>query len=145
MRRITFLSVLSFSCVALFAGFYAIPSAGAGQASTPAAPPAANATVRIGMKNVEFHLTDRIIVHIATLNGKLTTQPGKMPVFDDKTSFGIDVDSANVTVSMAALTNDLNDYVFAKPTAPLKKVSVSTQGQRASGERAVGEQRRGSV
>jgi hypothetical protein len=129
VRRITFLSVVSFSCLALFAGFYAIRSAGAGQASTPATPPAASATVRIGMKNVEFHLTDRIIVHIATLNGKLTTQPGKMPVFDDKTSFGIDVDSANVTVSMAALTNDLNDYVFAKPTAPLKKVSVSTRGK----------------
>jgi hypothetical protein len=112
--------------VAIFGGFYAIRSAGAGQAS---APPAANATVRVGMKNVEFHLTDRIIVHIATLNGKLTTQPGQMPVFDDKTSFGIDVDSANVTVSMAALTNDLNDYVFAKPSAPLKKLSVSTRGK----------------
>jgi hypothetical protein len=126
VRRITFLSVLSFLCVAIFGGFYAIRSAGAGQAS---APPAANATVRVGMKNVEFHLTDRIIVHIATLNGKLTTQPGQMPVFDDKTSFGIDVDSANVTVSMAALTNDLNDYVFAKPSAPLKKLSVSTRGK----------------
>jgi hypothetical protein len=112
--------------VAIFGGFYAIRGAGAGQASAPAA---ANAAVRIGMKNVEFHLTDRIIVHIATLNGKLTPKPGQIPVFDDKTSFGIDVDSANITVSMTALTNDLNDYVFAKPSAPLKKLSVSTRGK----------------
>jgi hypothetical protein len=110
----------------MFTGFYAIGSAGAGQASAPAA---ANTAVRIGMKNVDFHLTDRIIVHIATLNGKLTTQPGQIAVFDDKTSFGIDVDSANITVSMTALTNDLNDYVFAKPSAPLKKLSVSTRGK----------------
>lgn len=112
--------------MAIFGGFYAIRGAGAGQASAPAA---ANAAVRIGMKNVEFHLTDRIIVHIATLNGKLTPKPGQIPVFDDKTSFGIDVDSANITVSMTALTNDLNDYVFAKPSAPLKKLSVSTRGK----------------
>jgi hypothetical protein len=129
VRRITVLSVLSFLCVAIFVGFYAIRNAGAGQASAPAAPPVANATVRVGMKNVEFHLTDRIIVHIATLNGKLTPKPGQIPVFDDKTSFGIDVDSANVTVSMTALTNDLNDYVFAKATAPLKKLTVSTRGK----------------
>lgn len=81
------------------------------------------------MKNVEFHLTDRIIVHIATLNGKLTTKPGQIPDFDDRTSFGIDAESANITVSMTALTNDLNDYVFAKPSAPLKKLSVSTRGK----------------
>ncbi len=115
--------------MAIFAGFYAIRSAGAGQASAPAAPTAANAAVRIGMKNVEFHLTDRIIVHIATLNGKLTTKPGQIPDFDDRTSFGIDAESANITVSMTALTNDLNDYVFAKPSAPLKKLSVSTRGK----------------
>jgi hypothetical protein len=91
--------------------------------------PATGGGVRIGMKNVEFHLTDNIIVHIATLNGKLESKPGEIPVFDDKQSFMIDVDSANVTLSMTALTNDLNDYVFAKPDAPLKKLSTSTNGK----------------
>ena len=105
--------------------FYPLPSAGGGQAGAPAA----NAAVRVGMNNVEFHLTDRIIVHIAKLNGKLTPKPGQIPVFDDKASFGLDVDSANITVSMTALTNDLNDYVFAKPSAPLKKLSVTTKGK----------------
>jgi hypothetical protein len=81
------------------------------------------------MKNVEFHLTDTIILHIATLDGRLTPKPGQIPVFDDKESFGLDVDSANITMTMTALTNDLNDYVFAKPTAPLKKLAVSTRGK----------------
>src|ERR1700732_4310597 len=77
----------------------------------------------------EFHLTDNIIVHIATLNGKLEPKPGEIPVFDDKQSFMIDVDSASVTLSMTALTNDLNDYVFVKPSAPVKKLSASTNGK----------------
>jgi hypothetical protein len=50
-----------------------------------------------------------------------------MPVFDNKQSFSLDVDSANITVSTTALSNDLNDYVFAKPGAPLKKLTVTTQ------------------
>jgi hypothetical protein len=126
LRRITFLCIMSFLCVAVCIGLYPVRSIGARQASGA---PGANAPVRIGMKNVEFHMTDRIIVHIAALNGKLTPKPGQIPVFDDKESFGMDVDSANITVRMAALTNDLNDYVFAKPSAPLKKLSVSTRGK----------------
>lgn len=126
MRRITFLCVLSFLCIAISIGLYPVPSIDARQASGA---PAANAPVRVGMKNVEFHLTDTIIEHIATLNGKLTPKPGQIPVFDDKESFGLDIDSANIAVSMTALTNDLNDYVFAKPSAPLKKLNVSTRGK----------------
>jgi hypothetical protein len=80
------------------------------------------------MRNVEYHLTDRIIVHIVSLDGKLTPKPGQIPVFDDKASFGLDIDTATIILSMAALTNDLNDYVFAKPDAPLKHLDASTQG-----------------
>jgi len=82
------------------------------------------------MRNVEYHLTDRIIVHIVSLDGKLTPKPGQIPVFDDKTSFGLDIDTATIILSMGALTNDLNDYVFAKPDAPLKHLDASTQGDK---------------
>lgn len=126
MRRITFLCVLSFLSVTPLIAPYPVRSLGAEQA---AGAPAAAATVRVGMKNVECHLTDRIIIHVAELNGKLTPKPGQIPVFDDKESFGVDVDSANITMSMTALTNDLNDYVFAKAGAPLKKLSASTRGK----------------
>src|SRR5580704_17898313 len=83
--------------------------------------------VKAAMKNVDFHLTDRITVHIATLDGKLIPNHRGVPVFDDKESFYIDVDSATITVSTTALSNDLNDYVFAKPDAPLKKLTVTVQ------------------
>jgi len=85
-------------------------------------------TVKVAMKNVDFHLTDRIVVHIASLQGKLAPRPGQIPVFDDKQSFALDADRANITVTTQALTNDLNDFLFAKQDAPLKKLSVSTKG-----------------
>ena len=125
LKQTTF-RALVFLSIALSMILYQPQNISAEQASGT---PATGGGVRIGMKNVEFHLTDNIIVHIATLNGKLESKPGEIPVFDDKQSFMIDVDSANVTLSMAALTNDLNDYVFAKPDAPLKKLSTSTNGK----------------
>jgi hypothetical protein len=106
----------------------------AGQTERPAPAPvsatggATETVVRAQIRNVDFHLTDRIIVHIVSLDGSLSTKPGEIAVFDDKNSFGIEVDSAKNTLSMTALTNDLNDYVFAKADAPLKKLSASIQG-----------------
>ncbi|MCE0496495.1 MAG: hypothetical protein LV481_00925 [Methylacidiphilales bacterium] len=84
--------------------------------------------VRTAMKNVDFHLTDTIVVHIATLEGRLAPDGGEMPVFDDKKSFHLEVDTAQIQVGTQALSNDLNDYVFAKPDAPLKKLAITTQG-----------------
>jgi hypothetical protein len=106
----------------------AAPAAAPAQKSPPANA-AASATVRAAIRNVDFHLTDRIIVHIVTLDGSLVpTEQGQIPVFDDKKSFGIAVDSASMTLSTTALTNDLNDYVFARSDAPLKKLSASIKG-----------------
>jgi hypothetical protein len=125
LKHTTF-RALVFLSIALSVILYQPQNISAQQASGTAA---TGGGVRIGMKNVEFHLTDNVIVHITTLNGKLEPKPGEIPVFDDKQSFLIDVDSANVTLSMTALTNDLNDYVFAKADAPLKKLSASTNGK----------------
>ena len=95
----------------------------------PATSPASGAgDVQTSMKNVRYHLTDKIIVHITLLNGKLIPKPDQTVVFDDKQSFSIAVDSAKVSLSTASLTNDLNDYVFAKPDAPLKKLIATVEG-----------------
>jgi hypothetical protein len=93
----------------------------AGDAST-------NARTRVAMKNVDFHLTDKIVVHITSLEGRLTPKPGEIPVFDDKYSFSVDAYSADLIVSTRALANDLNYFVFAKPDAPLKGLKVATKG-----------------
>jgi hypothetical protein len=117
------------------AGFsWAAQSAGAGQSTSAPGKnqsenTAANAVTRAAIKNVDFHLTDRIVVHIDTLSGTMVpSKQGQIPVFDDKQSFVFKVDTANITLSTAALSNDLNDYVFAKPGAPLKDLSASIKG-----------------
>src|SRR5579862_2386236 len=80
------------------------------------------------MRNVDFRFADKIVVHIATLDGKLVSAPGQIAVFDDKRSFRLDLDSASITVDTSNLSNDLNDYVFAAADAPLKKLTVATVG-----------------
>lgn len=97
------------------------PPSAAGDAST-------SAPTRVEMKNVDFHLTDKIVVHITSLEGRLTPKPGGIPVFDDKHSFSVDAYSADVIMSTRALANDLNYFVFAKPDAPLKNLKVATKG-----------------
>jgi hypothetical protein len=124
------LAVLIFLCVAVAYG-----TQDAQKQSTATAPAQATAAannaggdVNTLMKNVNYHLTDSIIVHIISFHGKLTPKPDQMVVFDDRQSFEMNVDSANVRLSIASLTNDLNDFVFAKPDAPVKKLTASIQG-----------------
>jgi hypothetical protein len=135
-RRSFFAAVLA-SCMLLFD--FATDSRATQSSGTPrsaAAPQnnqpenaAAPKTTRAFMKNVNFHLTDRIVVHIDSLSGTMVaSQQEKIPVFDDKLSFVFNVDMASITLSTAALSNDLNDYVFAKPGAPLKDLSASIKG-----------------
>jgi hypothetical protein len=117
--------------------FFAALVCGAQQAQKQSSPPNAESAgkpsngsgdVNAVMKNVNYHLTDKIIVHVVSLDGRLTPKPDQMVVFDDRQSFEINVDAANLTLSTTSLTNDLNDYVFAKPDAPLKKLAATIQG-----------------
>lgn len=116
------------SCAAAFLSL-AVACA-AQQVQTKNAPPAAanSGDVNTTMKNVNYHLTDKIVVHIRFLNGKLAPQPGQIVVFDNKQSFEIDVNSAQVALTTASLTNDLNDFVFAKADAPIKKITATIEG-----------------
>jgi hypothetical protein len=101
------------------------------QSAVPSAPMAKNTEgdgVNLRMKNVDYHLTDSIVLHIASLEGRLTPKPDEMVVFDDKESFGLFVNAANVSLSPSALSEDLNNYVFTRPDAPLKKLSATIKG-----------------
>ncbi len=115
-------AVLSFLLIASASNAQQNPSKSQAQATSP------SNDVQTTMKNVQYHLTDKIIVHITILNGKLTPNPGEIVVFDNKQSFSIAVDSAKVSLTPTSLTNDLNDFVFAKPDAPIKKVAATIEG-----------------
>ncbi len=88
---------------------------------------APNATgVQVQMRNVMYHFTSNISVHIRRLHGQLLPIKGDLPVFDDKESFTLQIGSAEIAMTPDSLANVLNSYVFAEHDAPLKDVSIRT-------------------
>ena len=87
-----------------------------------------NHAVEIAMKNVMYHYTEPIAVHIIRLQGSLTpTKPGATVVFDDKNSFALVLASAEISISCNALAQVLNEDVFSASDAPIKDISIESQ------------------
>jgi len=88
-----------------------------------------NAQTHVEMVNVDIHLDPVLILHIHYLSGQfLPTRKGQPPAFDDKLSYTVAIDSAEVGVSAASMSHALNTYVFNAPDAPLKNLTLSIQG-----------------
>ena len=84
--------------------------------------------VRVEMKNVDYHFTDPMVVHIAFLYGKLVPRKeGQPPIFDDRESFTLAVDAAELSITPESLSHVLNEHVFAAPDAPLKKLTATIE------------------
>jgi hypothetical protein len=80
------------------------------------------------MRNVMYHFTEPIAVHIAYLKGELApADPEGMPVFEDANSFTISIRSARISITTESLANVLNQYVLASADAPIKAVRITTQ------------------
>ena len=111
------------------------PSTPASQppAQTVAKPPEIHDTAEAGTQvefvNVNLHLDPVLVLHIRHLVGKfLPTRKGQPPTFDDKLSYIVAIDSAEVGVSLANMTYAMNTYVFGEPDAPLKNLRLSREG-----------------
>ena len=94
----------------------------------PAPRPAADSTTIVQMQNVDFYVDPRIPLRIRTLNGKMRSRTGGTIMFDDKTSFIISVDAAEVGLTGADLSLLLNKYVFGFKGSPLTNLRVTTSG-----------------
>ncbi|MGB7435586.1 MAG: hypothetical protein WBR26_27695 [Candidatus Acidiferrum sp.] len=105
----------------------ASPSASAPSAPAPLEPPVQNAHgVKAEMRNVMFHLTPSAAAHLVVLSGELwPTGKNEMVVFDDKDSFEVRIANGTMAISPQALSDVMNNYVFAKKDAPLKDITVS--------------------
>jgi hypothetical protein len=85
--------------------------------------------VQVDMRNVMYHFTDQVAVHILQLHGLvLPTQRARLPVFDDVQSFTLAIHFAEIAISTETLSTLLNQYVFAAPDAPMKDIAVTTIG-----------------
>jgi hypothetical protein len=84
-----------------------------------------DASVRTQMRNVNFRFAENISVQIKSLTGALVPiGEHDMPVMDDKNSFKIHIDTADIQIYPNELENVLNSYVFARPKSPLGSISI---------------------
>lgn len=81
------------------------------------------------MRNVMYHFTASIAVHIYEFSGWLTpTGQNPFPIFDDASSFVLHIDAADMALTTQAMSNILNHHVFVARDAPLKDISITTTG-----------------
>jgi hypothetical protein len=98
-----------------------------------AAPPAVlNASgagvTRAQFRNVDFHMTPDVVLDIHYLDGAMRSVVSGQPVvFDDKSSFVIQIDTARVGLTAANLGTLMNRYVFGYEGAPLRKLRFATR------------------
>lgn len=94
---------------------------------TPAKPSeTADSDTRVEMVNVNIRLDPSLPLHIRRLSGKLVpTKKTQPPTFDDKLSYTIAIDSAEIAITTAAMSHMMNTYVFGEPDAPLKNLRLS--------------------
>jgi hypothetical protein len=86
--------------------------------------------VETAMRNVRYHFTDQIAVHIFELHGLLVpTERDSLPVFDDANSFTLAIGFAEIAMSTDALTNVLNQHVFNAADAPVKDLAITAEGK----------------
>jgi hypothetical protein len=84
--------------------------------------------VQVAMKNVMYHFSEHIAVHIIRLQGQLTpTNPSDIVIFDDKNSFTLVLASAEIAISCESLAEVLNENVFSSPNAPIKNLSIESK------------------
>jgi hypothetical protein len=84
--------------------------------------------VSVQMRHVDYHVDSTIVMRIQFLRGDLEpTAPEHAPFFDDKTSFNIKIDSAQVSIVPEQLGDLLNRYTFAYPGSPLRHLSLKVE------------------
>jgi len=85
--------------------------------------------VQVQMRNVALHLDEHTVLNVRHLRGELiSTRPGSPPVFDDKNSFVVKIDSGEMSIGVDSLSRLLNEHVFREENVPLKNVAITTEG-----------------
>jgi hypothetical protein len=88
---------------------------------------AADRAVRTSMHNVKYRFAENVSVQINDLTGAIVPiGDHQAPVFDDKESFNIHIESAEVAISPQDVANLLNQFVFSRPGSQLSGISVAT-------------------
>jgi hypothetical protein len=106
-------------------------AAGAVAAPVSASAPhadSAHVRTRVSMRRVNFYVDTAVVLHIRHLDGTMRSKKGGPIIFDDKNSFIITLDTAEVGMTGADLSALLNKYVFGYKGSPLSDLHLRTEG-----------------
>jgi len=105
-----------------------VPAHKAISVAQPAHADTARATTRVSMRHVDFYVDTAVVLHIRQLEGTMRSKAGGPIVFDDKNSFIITLDTADVGLNGDDLTALLNKFVFGYKGSPLSHLHMQTEG-----------------
>ena len=108
-----------------------VPAHDARDAISESPPPHADtvrATTRVSMRHVDFYVDSAVVLHIRHLDGTMRSKAGGPIIFDDKNSFIITLDTAEVGMNGDDLTALLNKFVFGYKGSPLSHLHMRTEG-----------------
>lgn len=80
------------------------------------------------MRHVDFYVDTAVVLHIRHLDGRMRSKEGGPILFDDKNSFIITIDTAEVGLNGDDLTGLLNKFVFGYKGSPLSHLHMHTEG-----------------
>ena len=86
------------------------------------------APTRVAMRNVNFYVAPDVVLRIRHLQGTMRSKDGGPVVFDDKHSFVLQLDDAEVGLTGKDLSALMNGYVFNYKGSPLSHLSVRMSG-----------------
>jgi hypothetical protein len=105
--------------------------------AAPGAP--SDQPVQVQMKNVALHVDEDTVVNVSRLRGELIgTRSGAPPFFDDKDSFIVRIDSAEIAITAAGLSRLMNEHVLKDAGASLRAVEIGIEGGRLTIKGKVG-------
>jgi hypothetical protein len=83
---------------------------------------------QVAMRDVNFYVMPNAALRIRKLRGTMRSLQGGPVLFDDKHAFVIHMNYAEIGLNGTDITTLMNDYIFAYPGAPLKRLHVHTSG-----------------
>jgi hypothetical protein len=89
---------------------------------------APDTVTQVAMRDVNFYVMPNAALRVRKLRGTLRSLQGGPVLFDDKHAFVIHMNYAEIGLNGTDITTLMNDYIFAYPGAPLKRLHVHTSG-----------------
>lgn len=119
---------VAFGCVAIAFAFSPASDSTVVPAQVQSLAVQADSVTQVQFRNVDFFVDPQIPLRIHRLRGTMRSKKGGMVFFDDKTSYIISLDAAEVGLGPRELSVLLNKYVFGYPGAPLRRMQISISG-----------------